>query len=169
MNVKLHLASVFLFALGFQTSGFFVSGRTQTDSQLETSNRCAVVFYRPKVRFRGRVIHPSIYCNGNQLLRMVGGRYLAIRLTPGKYILNSTDEKSNLKLEAKAGDVCYVKLEMKPGMTKGYGRLVMVPPERGAIDVQDLQPLDSDNIIANDLVSSGTAELLGSLPTARRR
>jgi hypothetical protein len=60
--------------------------------------------------------------------------------------LRSTDEKSVLQLDVKAGQTYYIRGEVVPVKLKPRGQLALMSLEQGANEVRTLQPLPSDKI-----------------------
>src|ERR1035441_10157892 len=108
------------------------------------SSKAVVYVYRLKMGSGPAPNSPSVYCDEEELARLQNDHYFSIRLDAGKHSLRSTDEKSVLQLDAKAGQTYYIRGEVVPVKLKPRGRLALMSPEQGANEVRTLQPLPSD-------------------------
>lgn len=104
-----------------------------------------VYIYRYK-QFVGGGLEPSVYCDETQLARMDNGRYLAVRVAPGKHIFRSNDKQSGVEIELKPGETYYLRVEIATGFFKGHGRLVVSPAEQGAFEIKKLLYIGADKI-----------------------
>ncbi len=89
---------------------------------------------------------PSVYCDNQELARIQNGRYFSIRLDPGKHSFQSTEEKSVVDLDVKAGQTYYIRGEVVPVRLKPRGRLTQMSSEQGASEARMLKPLDLDMV-----------------------
>lgn len=89
---------------------------------------------------------PSVYCDNQELARIQNGRYFGIRLDPGKHSFQSTEEKSVVDLDVKAGQTYYIRGEVVPVRLKPRGRLTQMSLEQGASEARMLKPLDLDKV-----------------------
>jgi len=107
--------------------------------------------YRYK-QFIGSSLEPSFYCDETQVARMDNGRYLTLGLTPGLHMFRSNDKQSGIQLDLKEGQAYYIRVEIATGLLKGHGRLVLVQPEQGSLEIKKLKYLDADKITAPHLI-----------------
>lgn len=89
---------------------------------------------------------PSVYCDNQELARIQNGRYFSIRLDPGKHSFQSTEEKSVVDLDLKAGQTYYIRGEVVPVRLKPRGRLTQMSLEQGGSEARMLKPLDLDKV-----------------------
>lgn len=121
-----------------------------TPAPAETSGGAAggvatVYIYRPN-KWVGRALEPSVFADGVELARMDNGRFLTLRLTPGRHLIHMTDKKKGYDINVGAGEVYYFRVGIETGMWKGQGKLVLDEHERGEKEVKKLKPLGDDKI-----------------------
>jgi hypothetical protein len=56
---------------------------------------------------------------------------------------------SVIELDAEPNAEYYVRVEIATGFVKGHGRVVLMPPSQGALEIRKLQPLGSDKVKDN--------------------
>ena len=112
----------------------------------DDSSKAVVYVYRLKMGSGPPPNSPSVYCDEQELARLQNDRFFSFCLDAGKHSLRSTDEKSVLQLDVKAGQTYYIRGEVVPVRLKPRGRLALMSPEQGANEVRTLQPLPSDKI-----------------------
>lgn len=115
------------------------------------SGNATVYVYRYK-QFVGAALEPSVFCDETELARMDNGRYFTATLKPGKHVFRSNDKQSGIELDAVAGTDYYLRVEIATGFMKGHGRLVLVQPGQGSVEIRKLQPLGADKVKDNSLV-----------------
>ena len=64
----------------------------------------------------------------------------------------ANDRQSSIELQAKGGITYYVRMELVTGFMKGHGRLILIQPEQGGVEIKKLQYLGSDKIKDRSLV-----------------
>jgi hypothetical protein len=111
-RMKLLLTCVLTFCsfVGFgfaqQPSTSSQSAAPQTESAPTTTQpatqteKAKVYFYRYK-QYVGSALAPSVYCDEAELARMQNGRYLTVKLAPGKTIFRSNDKQSGVEVDLK--------------------------------------------------------------------
>jgi uncharacterized protein DUF2846 len=112
-----------------------------------------VYVYRYK-QYSGGALEPSVFCDETEVARMDNGRYFMLALKPGKHLLRSNDKQSGVELDVKGGEEQYIRVEIVTGFMKGHGRLVLVQPGQGTVEVHKLQPLGADKIKDTALVKT---------------
>ena len=101
-----------------------------------------VVVYRPG-KFVGSALKPSIYVDGKQVARLANGRYVSLRLAPGKHSFESSMKKeAALDVDVKPNDTVYLEMVLLPGTWRGGGRLIPVGQEDGKNALLKLKPID---------------------------
>ncbi len=89
---------------------------------------------------------PTIYLDSSELARMQGDRYFNILISPGAHVLRA--DKSEIRLECKAGEEYYLRLERRGlGMVSPpRAHLILVPGQRGEDEMYPLLPADAKDI-----------------------
>jgi hypothetical protein len=101
-----------------------------------------VVVYRPG-KYVGSALKPSVYVDGSQVARLGNGRYISLRLTPGKHSFESSMKKEPaLEVEVKSNETVYLEMVLLPGTWRGGGRLVPVAQEDAKNALLKLKPSD---------------------------
>jgi hypothetical protein len=95
---------------------------------------------------------PSVFCDDHELARIQNGRYFSVRLDPGKHSFKSTDDKSMVDLDVKAGQTYYIRGEVVPVKLKPRGKLIQMSAEQGASEAHALKPIDSSMVKDSDRV-----------------
>ena len=114
--------------------------------------KATVYVYRPG-KFFGKALEPSVFLDERKLLDMDNGRYLALKLEPGRHILRSNEKDSEIDQAWEAGQTYYVKITIAAGMMKGHGQMGMVTEKLALKEMQKLRPLDRDNVEPDHLAS----------------
>ncbi|HEX8493642.1 MAG TPA: DUF2846 domain-containing protein [Pyrinomonadaceae bacterium] len=104
-----------------------------------------VYIFRPS-KLVGKALEPSVFCDGVELGRMDNGRYLMLKLKPGKHVVHMTDQKKGFEVDMGGGQEYYFRVGIEMGMWKGHGKLMLVDNEKGAAEVKKLKPLGRDKI-----------------------
>lgn len=101
----------------------------------------AVVIYRPS-KFVGSALKPSVYVDGYEAGRLENGRYISLRLVPGKHsFASSMKSEAPLEMEVKANDALYLEMVILPGNWRGGGRLIPVGQQDARNALLKLKPL----------------------------
>jgi len=89
---------------------------------------------------------PTIYLDSSELARMQGDRYFNILISPGAHVLRA--DKSEIRLECKAGEEYYLRLERRGlGMVSPpRAHLIVVPGQQGEDEMYALLPADAKDI-----------------------
>jgi hypothetical protein len=107
--------------------------------------KATVYIYRPG-KFFGKALEPSVFLDEQKLLDMDNARYLALKLAPGRHILRSNEKNSEIDQVWDSGQTYYIKITIAAGMMKGHGQMGMVTEKLALKEMQQLRPLDKDNI-----------------------
>lgn len=91
---------------------------------------------------QGVAVHPTVYCDGKDVVHMHSGRVFEMDVPPGEHSCYMKDKKSGAVVNAEAGKEYYFRVYIQPGAFKGIYRLDMMMPEQGKFDVQKLKPSD---------------------------
>ena len=119
---------------------------TQTLNATGDDSKIVVNVYRYKA-FTGSALEPPFLVDGVKLAQIDNGTWFKVRLDPGKHTFQSNDKQAGIELELKAGEVYYIRMELAEGFWKGKGRLLLVPKEQGAFEIQKLKPLKKEKIL----------------------
>lgn len=115
-----------------------------------------VYIYRPSKMF-GKALEPSVFCDGVELARMDNGRYLTLKLKPGRHTIHMTDEKKGFDIDVRSGEEYYFRVGIESGFWKGKGKITLQEKEKGVAEVKKLKPLGSDKIKDTTMVVAVTA------------
>jgi hypothetical protein len=91
---------------------------------------------------------------------MDNGRFLTLKLKPGKHTVHMTDKKKGFEVDMGRGEQYYFRVGIELGMWKGQGKLMLEDNEKGAAEVKKLKPLGPDKIKDKtmvEVVPMGTA------------
>lgn len=110
-----------------------------------------VYIYRPS-KMVGKALEPSVFVDGVELARMDNGRYVMLKLKPGKHIIHMTDKKKGFAIDMGRGQQYYFRVGIELGMWKGHGKILLEDNEKGAAEVKKLKPLGRDKIKDQTLV-----------------
>lgn len=132
------------------------SSKSNTAEKSEQGNSSAqgmatVYIYRPG-KLVGKALEPSVFCDGVELARMDNGRFLTLKLKPGKHIIHMTDKKKGFEIDMGAGQEYYFRVGIEMGMWKGQGKIMLEENEKGVAEIKKLKPLDSSKIKDNTMV-----------------
>jgi len=110
-------------------------------------------------QWTGSALEPPILVDDVKLAQMDNGAWFKVKLDAGKHTFQSNDKQAGIMLDLKTGEEYYIRLEIAEGVWKGKGRLVLVPKEQGAFEIQKLKPLKKDKIIDSSKVITDEATL----------
>jgi hypothetical protein len=118
--------------------------RNSTALAAATAGKAEVHIYRHVPDVVGG--KPTIYLDGSELARMQGDRYFNILISPGAHVLRA--DKSEIRLECKAGEEYYLRLERRGlGMVSPpRAHLILVPGQQGEDEMYPLGPADAKDI-----------------------
>jgi hypothetical protein len=116
-----------------------------------------VYIYRPS-KLVGKALEPSVFCDDIELARMDNGRYLKLKLTPGKHMVHMTDKKKGFVVDMGRGQQYYFRVGIEMGMMKGHGKITLEENEKGEAEVKKLKPLDADKIKDRTMVEAAPAD-----------
>ncbi len=120
----------------------------KTKSAENVNTETAFVFYRPK-RFAGNALTPSVYVNGEQIARLDNGRYFVLKVTAGKYKIESSMKHDPLEIEIATGKTQFFEMIILPGNWRGGGRFIPTDVDDGRAAVKKLKPLDKKWIVSD--------------------
>jgi len=134
---------------GAKTAGAAASPRTpaapRSDATATDGMKATVYVYRPG-KFMGKGLEPSVFLDEQKILDMDNGRYFTLHLDAGRHILRSNEKNSEIDQTWEAGKSYYVKMTIATGMWKGHGQLGMVTEKLAEKEMEQMRPLDSDNV-----------------------
>jgi hypothetical protein len=147
------LASALLFFLAHLVYAHD-SGRPRRQDVPSTDKATIYVYSYRHIRTLGRVA-PPVYLDGKVLAKLDGARFFIVRVEPGTHSLHLKDKKrGGIKMDFKAGETYYIRMEMREGATVGPAGLVLVPKENAEFDLKQMKPADKGDIKDKDKVST---------------
>lgn len=132
---------------------FRVAGATLAPVVMETSgSQGATVFiYRPG-KVVGNFMEPSVFVDKTEVARMDNGRYLALRLKPGKHTIRMTDDEKGYTIDASPGQTYFFRIGIERGMFKGNSTIAPEDRDRAVEEIKKLKFIGQDKIKAAALV-----------------
>jgi hypothetical protein len=95
-------------------------------ASLDAKDKGIIVFFREE-HFTGSALKPSIYVDGNEIVRMANGHWFSVSLEPGKHKLQSSAKNEPASVvDVSAGQTVYVQMVIVTGNWRGGGRLLTV-------------------------------------------
>lgn len=129
------------------------AGQTPAASSGTSSEKMAkIVVYRVKA-FKGSAIKPPVLYDGLLAAFLYNGSYVELLVPPGQHIISSDKQGSRifagkreniLTIDAKAGEVSYVQLEVVMGAWHGVGEVRQASPEEGKAASESLPRQEPD-------------------------
>ena len=119
---------------------------TQTQTVANDDSKVVVNVYRYK-QWTGSALEPPFLVDDVKIAQMDNGAWFKVKLDPGKHTFQSNDKQAGLVLDLKSGEEYYIRMEIAEGVWKGKGRLLLVPKEQGAFEIQKLKPLKNEKIL----------------------
>jgi hypothetical protein len=110
-----------------------------------SGDKATIYVYRQKA-FMGMALRPTVMVDGKDLVNMGNGRIYTGFFTPGSYNFQMDDKKSGAKLDLKAGDVYYMRVDIVPGFWKGGGKLSLIDAKQAVDEVKGLTPIDAKEV-----------------------
>lgn len=130
------------------------SGRPNSQDATTADKATVYVYSYRHVRTLGRVA-PPVYLDGKVLAKLDGARFFVVRLEPGTHSFHLKDKKrGGIELDFKSGEMYYVRMDMREGMTVGPAGLTLVPKENAEFDPKQMKPADKDDIKDKERVST---------------
>lgn len=116
-------------------------------------------FYRPRI-YRGSAVRIGIFIDTTLAINMVNGRWVALLVPAGHHIIKPKDNQNGADVDLEAGKSYYYKTEWgEAGMWHGAHKLFApVMKEEGAYAIQQLKPLDKQDIMWPTPVSAEAAK-----------
>jgi hypothetical protein len=123
---------------------------SQSSDKLESpklKNKSLVYVYSYKhIKTLGRVA-PPVYLDGKVLANLDGVRFFIVQLEPGNHTFHLKDKKrGGIEMEFKAGEIYYIRMDMREGTTVGPAGLAIMPRENGEFDIKQMKPIDEGDI-----------------------
>lgn len=117
-----------------------------TQHAAATPATATIVFYRLREAY-GALLKPSIFCDQKQVARMRNGRFFSITVPVGSHTITSTLPGSGSIIDAKPGEIYYIRLEIsKPAMFHGgRGAVTQVEPGQGKFESAQLKPAEPED------------------------
>jgi len=123
--------------IGILTSGCATLGPTFTADTAVAADRAAVYVYRSP-GLVGGALSPNVAANGVPLADLPSGGYFVYHAAPGEVELSArTEAKTSVTLDAKAGQVYYVKGSIGVGVFVGHPHLVIVTNDIGEREIKE--------------------------------
>ena len=104
-----------------------------------------VYIYRPS-KMMGKALEPSVFVDSVELARMDNGRYLTLKLKPGKHIVHMTNDKKGFAIDMGPGQTYYFRVGVEMGMWKGHGKLTLEDSEKAVPEIKKLKFIGEDKI-----------------------
>jgi hypothetical protein len=124
-----------LLIVGFAVSGCATLGPAYTPDAVAPTDRATVYLYRSP-GFVGAALSPTVNANGVALDDLPAGGYFVYHAAPGELELSArTEASTSVTLDAKAGQIYYVKGSIGVGVFVGHPHLVLVSNEVGAHEI----------------------------------
>ena len=124
---------------------------TQTQIVANDDSKVVVNVYRYK-QWTGSALEPPFLVDGVKLAQIDNGTWFKVKLDPGKHTFQSNDKQAGIEIDLKSGEDYYIRMEIAEGVWKGKGRLLLVPKEQGAFEIQKLKPLKKEKILDSSKV-----------------
>src|SRR5271169_4896227 len=86
----------------------------------QESNAATVTVYRPK-RTYGKMIKPSIYCDGVELQRLRNGKFFVVSLPPGQHMISSGRSEVGQLVNLQSGKQYFFQLGFQRWVTGFVG------------------------------------------------
>jgi hypothetical protein len=129
----------------------------QAQQSLRSDRATVFVYSYRHVRTLGRVA-PPVYLNEKMLAKLDGARFFVVTLEPGIYKFHLKDKKrGGIEAEFKAGQVYFIRMDMREGTTVGPAGLTLVPKENAQFDLKQMKPINDKDIKDRQLVSNRPA------------
>ena len=122
------------------------TARTSGQPAANDDSKVIVNVYRYKA-WTGSALEPPFMVDDVKLAQMDNGAWFKVKLDAGKHTFQSNDKQAGIMLDLKTGAEYYIRMEIAEGVWKGKGRLVLVPKEQGAFELQKLKPLKKEKIL----------------------
>jgi hypothetical protein len=132
------------------------------DQDVAATGKATVFIYRPK-KLVGSALEPSVFCDGIELGRMDNGRFIVLKLEPGKHKLHMTDKTNGFNIEVKANEEIFARFKLVTGMWKGMGSIYLSNDEDALKELKKLKPLGKDKIKDETLVIGDEQEALAEV------
>ena len=111
-----------------------------------------VFIYRPRKVIGYADGDPSVFCDGNELVQMDNGRYVAIRLAAGKHVIHLSNKKKGFAIDMGPGQTYYFRVSMEMGMWGNHGKLTLEDAETALPEIGKLKYLGANHIQDRSLV-----------------
>ena len=128
-----------------------------------TAAPVTVFIYRPS-KMVGGALEPSVFCDEVELVRMDNGRYVTLKLKPGKHMIRMTDKKKSFAIDMGPGEEYYFRVGVEAGMWKGQGKLTLEDKEKAAAEIKKLKPIGKDKIKDHTMVVEGNPDSAAAQP-----
>ena len=135
----------------FRTEGSTLTAVIDPTADVASNEDATVYIYRPK-KMVGGALEPSVFVDDIELARMDNGRYLAIKVKPGKHIIRLTDDKKGYAIDMGAGQTYYFRVGIEAGVWKGQGKLTLDEENRAIPEIKKLKFIGQDKVKATTLV-----------------
>lgn len=124
-----------LLIVSFAVSGCATLGPAYTPDTAVQKDKATVYVYRSP-GFVGGALSPTVNANGVALEDLPAGGYFVYHAAPGEVELSAkTEAKTSVTLDAKAGQVYYVKGSIGVGVFVGHPHLVLVTNDVGEREI----------------------------------
>ena len=132
---------------------FRVEGATLVPVVTETGgSQEATVFIYRSGKVMGNFMEPSVFIDKTEVARMDNGRYLALRLKPGKHTIRMTDDEKGYTIDASPGQMYFFRIGIERGMFKGNSTIAPEDRDRAVEEIKKLKFIGQDKIKAPAMV-----------------
>jgi hypothetical protein len=137
LNVSTKLFLLFTLVLVL-LSGCTSFGGTPFQPTELSSDKALIYVYRPRVVVGGAVSYP-IYINNRKVTTLPHTGYYAYLVEPGEVFISAKtlENDAHVKLDAKAGQIYYIKGGTATGQLSGRATLNQVHPDLGAEEIKE--------------------------------
>lgn len=133
-----HNLLIVLLVTLLMTAGCAATGGKKYEEARIEPDKAGIYIYRPASKVGGNVIYP-VYINGRKVMRLPQTAYYVYYAEPGAVTITARtpENEAVIELDAKAGEIYYVKGGATLGEKTGRATLTKVSPERGAVEIME--------------------------------
>jgi hypothetical protein len=137
------------------------AGSAQTTSKtaqvVSTGATGAVYVYRTHNVYFGIFLKPTVFCDGRGLARIANGKFIAFEVPSGRHVFAAADPRQgSVAVDVQPGSRTFLKMEIKQGVVKGSGRLLVVETAVARGEMRELAALDPGDILDTTFRSFST-------------
>lgn len=116
---------------------------TATQLSLAQDTQAHILIYRAR-HFEGSALKPVVRLDGQPILKLVNGRFIALDVAPGEHVLTSDQEIPSLRVTLSPGEIIYVQGVIRSFRQFSNGRLELfkATPSDATEEIRHLKPVD---------------------------